>query len=49
MSKDVKRSQSLERLTAAVGDLKQAYRAKPGASSVANLTDTKRPEGEEKS
>jgi hypothetical protein len=49
MSKDVLRSQHLERLAAAVGDLKQAYRLKPGAPSVADLTDTKRPDGDEKS
>jgi hypothetical protein len=48
MSKDVLRSQSLERLTSAVDDLKKTYRSNPGAPSVADLTSPKPAEPSER-
>jgi hypothetical protein len=48
MSKEVMRSQYLERLTAAVDDVKKTYRSNPGAPSVADLTSPKPGEPREK-
>ncbi|MEX1255800.1 MAG: hypothetical protein WEE64_15830 [Dehalococcoidia bacterium] len=49
MSKDIQRSQHLQRLTAAVDDLKKTYRSSPGAPSVSDLTLPKPAEPSEKS